>query len=143
MTPPRRSGTKPDPGSPSDWLAHAESDLNIARLARDRADILPAQVCFHAQQAAEKALKAVLLARGIEFPFIHDIEELLEIAEQGGLTVPANVAEAGSLTPYAVESRYPGAREAIHPAEVVEAIGLAEAVVAWAAATIAAPEKRS
>lgn len=46
---------------PSDWLAHAESDLNLARLAKGHENILAEQVCFHAQQATEKALKAVLL----------------------------------------------------------------------------------
>ena len=53
MTP---AGRRPPPGSPEDWLAHAKSDLNLARLGKDRQEILPEQVCFHAQQAAEKAL---------------------------------------------------------------------------------------
>ena len=87
MTPPRRSSTKPDPGSPSDWLAHAKSDLNIARLARDRADVLPAQVCFHAQQAAEKALKAVVMgAAGLVFPAAVIREIRARIAKDEGLT---------------------------------------------------------
>ena len=134
MTPP---GRRPPPGSPEDWLAYAESDLNLARLARDREEILQEQVCFHAQQAVEKALKAVLLARRIEFPLTHDIEELLETAEHGGLLVPSEVADAGSLTPYAVAVRYPGHSEAITQADVDEAIRLAEGVVAWARAIIA------
>ena len=70
------------PGSPKDWLAHAQSDLNLARIARVQKDILPEQSCFHAQQAVEKALKAVLLFKKIEFPLVHDIEELLELAKQ-------------------------------------------------------------
>jgi hypothetical protein len=41
------------------------------------------QVCFHALQAEKKAIKALLLCRGIEFPLTHDIEEPLEIAEKG------------------------------------------------------------
>ena len=49
------------PGSPREWIEHARSDLALARLGRDAQDVLPAQVCFHAQQAVEKALKAVLL----------------------------------------------------------------------------------
>ncbi|MGQ0663986.1 MAG: HEPN domain-containing protein [Pseudomonadota bacterium] len=137
MTP---TGKRPPPGSPEDWLAHAESDLNLARLARDRQEILPEQVCFHAQQAAEKGLKAVLLARRVEFPLSHDIEELLEIAEQGGLLVPPDVSRAGSLTPYAVATHYPSHREEIAPADVEEAIRLAERVVAWATAVIASSE---
>jgi len=80
-------GKRPPPGSLEDWLSHAESDLNLARLARDREEILPEQVCFHAQQAAEKALKAVLLSRGIEFPLVHAIQVLVQIA-QGGVVVP-------------------------------------------------------
>ena len=130
-------------GSPEEWLAHAESDLNLARLGKDRDDVLPEQVCFHSQQAAEKALKAVLLHRKIEFPFIHDIEALLEIMTQSGLLVPPNVADAGALTPYAVEARYPGYEEEIAPSQVDEAIHLAESVVAWAAGTIARQEQSS
>jgi len=42
--------------SPQQWLAHAQSDLRLARLA-EKNDILPEQICFHAQQAVEKAFK--------------------------------------------------------------------------------------
>jgi hypothetical protein len=73
MKPRGRRRKRLAPSSPKEWLAHAESDLNLARLAKDRDNVLPEQVCFHAQQAAEKALKAVLLHHKIEFPFIHDI----------------------------------------------------------------------
>jgi HEPN domain-containing protein len=41
-------------------MKHAESDFMLAQLARDNATVLSQQVCFHAQQAAEKALKALL-----------------------------------------------------------------------------------
>ena len=121
------------PGSPKDWLAHAESDLNLARVAREQKDVLPEQTCFHAQQTAEKALKAVLLFKGIDFPLVHDIEELLELAKQNGLALPREVSDAGTLTPYAVEARYPGRLEEITSSDVDEAIHLAEAVLRWAA----------
>jgi HEPN domain-containing protein len=110
-------------------------------LGKDRDDVLPEQVCFHAQQAAEKGLKAVLLHRKIEFPFIHDIEALLEIMTQSGLVVPPDVADAGVLTPYAVEARYPGYEEEITPSQVAEAIRLAERVVSWALDVITGHEK--
>ena len=86
-------------------------------------------------------MKAVLLHRKIEFPFIHDIEALLEIMTQSGLLVPPNVADVGALTPYAVEARYPGYEEEITPVQVDEAIRLAESVLAWAAGTIARQEQ--
>lgn len=138
MTPP---GDRRSAGSPEDWLAHAKSDLSLARLARDREGVLPEHVCFHAQQAVEKSLKAVLLFRQIEFPLIHDVEELLELAEQGGVALPPEVADSSALTPYAVEARYPGHWENITPKDVDEAIRAAERVVAWAAAMIASQGK--
>lgn len=49
MSPPRKKGI---PNTPRDWLAHAESDLNLARLAQNRKEILQEQVCIHAQQSA-------------------------------------------------------------------------------------------
>jgi HEPN domain-containing protein len=140
---PQKQGSKPQvPGSTEEWLTHAESDLNLARLAKDHTEILPEQVCFHAQQAAEKALKAVLLHQKIEFPLIHDIEALLEIATQSGVSLPSDVAEAGELTPYAVEARYPGYEEDITPEQVDKAIRLAEGVVTWAR-TIITPHEQS
>jgi HEPN domain-containing protein len=45
-------------GSSEEWLRPAQSDLNLARLGRHQPGVLLEQVCFHAQQAAEKALKA-------------------------------------------------------------------------------------
>ena len=104
MTPPKKDSKLQVPGSTEEWLTHAESDLNLARLAKDHTEILSEQVCVHAQQAAEKALKAVLLHHKIEFPLIHDIEALLEIASQSGVSAPSDIAEAGALTSYAVEA---------------------------------------
>lgn len=60
------------PGSPAEWLNHARSDLRLAIVARRHKDILLEQVCFHAQQACEKALKAVLLSKEVGFPLVHD-----------------------------------------------------------------------
>ena len=119
-------------GSPDDWLKHAESDLRLARLAAESPDIRPEQACFHAQQAAEKAIKAVLLSRQIDFPFTHDIEELLELAESNGVELPAGVRDAGILTPYAIETRYPGYSMELTDADIDEAMRTAEQTVEWA-----------
>ena len=58
------------------WLAYAESDLAVAGGA-DRPGVLTETLCFHAQQAAEKAIKAGLVAGGAEPPRTHDLEMLL------------------------------------------------------------------
>jgi len=133
MTPPLKHGP---PGSPQDWLVHAESDLNLARVARERKDVLPEQVCFHAQQAAEKSLKAALLFKRIEFPLVHDLETLIGLLHENSVSFPPEIRDAGSLTPYAVEARYPGHLEEITPSDVDEAIRLAEAILRWASGVL-------
>lgn len=128
------------PGSPDEWIDHAKSDLRIAHLAAGDELVLRSQACFHAQQAAEKAIKAVMLSQRIRFPLTHDIEELLEIAESNGLALPEDVAEAGNLTPYAVEARYPGYWHEITEDDLKEAIRLAEITVKWADEMTREPE---
>jgi len=122
------------PGFYDEWIKYAESDLKLARLAQDNGEVLPAQICFHTQQSVEKALKAVLIVCGIDFPLTHDIEVLLELADQNRIELPPELANAGLLTPYAVETRYPGLWEEISEADVGEAIALAKNAVHWAKA---------
>lgn len=119
------------PPSPEEWLIHARSDLKLAKIGLNK-DILPEQICFHAQQAVEKALKSVLLFYNVDFPFTHDIEELLDVFEANKISVPAHLLDVGILTPYAVETRYPGFWGEISESEVSEAISLAKKVIKWA-----------
>jgi HEPN domain-containing protein len=65
-------------------------------------------LCYHAQQAAEKAVKAVLIARSTPFPYIHDVGRLLDLARASGVVVPESLADADLLTDYASMVRYPG-----------------------------------
>jgi HEPN domain-containing protein len=86
------------------WLRNARSDL----LAMGRT-LLPGTLeacCFHAQQAAEKALKGFLVARDRDFPFTHDLEKLVEIASAEDSSFLGLMESAKVLTPYAVELRY-------------------------------------
>ncbi|MBU4211599.1 MAG: HEPN domain-containing protein [Kiritimatiellae bacterium] len=115
-----------------DWIVHARSDLRYAKRGLDDRFILGAHVCFHAQQAAEKAVKALLLAHGRDFPFTHDIETLIHLLKHYHIPIPSCVLRAGSLTPYAAELRYPGDMdEDITQDEVRKAVRLAEQVVHW------------
>lgn len=59
------------------WLSKARTDLTVARVVLEQGpDMDPWVCCFHAQQAAEKALKAVIVAQGAEPPFIHNLVAL-------------------------------------------------------------------
>ncbi|MBI5528368.1 MAG: HEPN domain-containing protein [Deltaproteobacteria bacterium] len=61
---------------------------------------------FHAQQAAEKMLKAIIVAAGGTFPMSHRIAELLDLAKDLRARLPDSFEELRHLTPFAVEFRY-------------------------------------
>ena len=86
-------------------LRKAESDLTNARLCLAAGEALDT-VCFHAQQGAEKCIKAFLAAREVDFPFVHNLEKLITLCRR---TEPAfeQIQDLGrDLTPYAVSLRY-------------------------------------
>ena len=117
------------PDDPREWLNRANSNLAQAK-ARDPGVYLE-DLCFNAQQAAEKALKALLLHRRVRFPFVHDIGELLRHLEESGQIVSEEIWEAEQLTDYAVETRYPGSFEPVTEEEYQEVLALAARCVAW------------
>jgi HEPN domain-containing protein len=94
-------------GDAAEWLLHAESDLQYAMLGRGAPGILQSQVAFHTQQAAEKALKAVLVHASVDFPRTHDLQALLMLIGDGGIAVPPELEGVNALTRFAVETRYP------------------------------------
>ena len=118
------------PGSPENWLRFARSDLELAKVTPPPGVLLEG-LCFHTQQAAEKALKAVLVSCGVFFPKTHSIRMLLDLLPDG-ISVPEEVEDAANLTDYSVMTRYPGDVEMVDEKEYHEAINLAETVVSWA-----------
>jgi len=67
----------------------------------------------------------------MDFPFIHDLGELVAVLARNGVAVPDTVRDAVSLTQYAVQTRYPGAYEPVSDEEWNEAVRLAAGVVNW------------
>lgn len=116
-------------------MRRARSNLALAQVGRG-GDVLLEDLCFEAQQAAEKAVKGLLIARALRFPKTHVISELLSLAHEAGIVVPPEIREAGALTPYAVAGRYPVWGEDVSPEEFETALDLARRVVLWASALI-------
>lgn len=87
---------------------------------------------FEAQQAAEKAIKTVLISRNIDFPYVHNLALLLSLLEEHGISAPNAVRRAARLTPYAVDTRYPGVEGPVDEREYVDAVEIAEIVIRWA-----------
>lgn len=61
---------------------------------------------FHAQQAVEKLLKALLTAKHVTYPHTHRIGDLITLANDNGMSIPSPLDALRSLTPFAVEFRY-------------------------------------
>ena len=118
------------PDDPREWLNRARSNLALAR-SRAPGTYLE-DLCFEAQQAAEKAIKSTLIRRGIDFPYVHDLTRLLSLLEEVGEDIPDTVLKAGELTPYALLTRYPGPARPVTAEEHAAAVAIAEAVVRWA-----------
>ena len=110
------------------WLERADSDLKTAELALNAGEDCPTDAaCFHAQQCAEKCLKALLVKLGIEFPFTHDLGALnllLPPELRPGLTPK----QADTLTRYATVTRYPGDYEPISLGEANDAVEIARRI---------------
>lgn len=92
-------------------LTLARDDAAAARVMVDNGEVTDAIIGFHSQQAVEKALKAVLAASGVDFPFTHDLSALIELCEAkiGGAGVPTELEEVDRLSPYGARARYGGA----------------------------------
>jgi len=61
---------------------------------------------FHAQQAAEKMLKALLAAHGVAYPPSHRIAELIDLFKRQGISFPEHFKDVSALTTFAVIYRY-------------------------------------
>ena len=113
------------------WLKRAKSNLVRATMSKVE-DVFYEDLCYDAQQTAEKSIKALLTFYKIKFRFVHDIGELLFTLEQNNIRVPDEIKESVILTYYAVETRYPSPIEPVNEEEYKEAVKLAEKVYHWA-----------
>lgn len=87
------------------WLGKAAEDLAVAELILNSIVAVRWAAGFHAQQAAEKALKAVLVASGIDFPRTHSLERLADLL--GDTAKIFDRSALIDLSPWAVAGRYP------------------------------------
>ncbi len=104
---------------PQAWFKQAKDDLGVAKLTRDNG--YNCQSCYFASQAAEKALKGLILELGVEPAYTHVLGELIKQLNQLGCNVEAfDSLPLSSLTP---------AAELFEPADANQAISMAAAVL--------------
>jgi HEPN domain-containing protein len=128
-----------NPDDPQSWVAKAENDLLNIRNNLASAKVPWDTVCFHAQQAAEKMLKALLVSQGRTLARTHDLVALLAEAVAAGHALESVEAECSLLAPYAVLLRYPAALPEPTEQEGRDAVAAAERVCARVRTVLAAP----
>ena len=88
------------------WLFRANEDIAvIEKLFESEPELYASTICFHAQQAVEKFLKAFLVFHNIDFPKTHDLDYLL--LECKKIDAKNFDIDLGSLTDFGVSIRYP------------------------------------
>ncbi|MBI4802029.1 MAG: HEPN domain-containing protein [Elusimicrobia bacterium] len=107
------------PDYAEEWIRKARADklaaeraLKDAKRNKDQTEI----ACFHAQQCAEKYIKAVLSMLGLPVPRIHDLLALAGILKKKGFPCAKLEKSFRTLNHFAVEIRYPGFSAAVSEA---------------------------
>ena len=122
------------PDDPREWLNRARSSL---RLAEGRSDgVYLEDLCYAAQEAAEKAIKAVMMARDVAFPYVHQLEVLLDVLEAAGFPVPPEVRKVARVAAFRPDQRYPG-RQVVTAARHARSLEGARSIVDWASQELA------
>lgn len=91
-----------------EWFLRAQDDELSSKDILDDREGSPNTVCFLSQQIAEKVLKAFLCFYGVEFPKVHQLDELLKLCEKIDIEFNSLVDDAEDLTPFYISTRYPG-----------------------------------
>jgi HEPN domain-containing protein len=115
----------------------------VNRFSEDRS-IPDETIGFHAQQAVEKMLKAVLAHRAITYRRTHQLEGLVALPQDAGIPFPPELSEAVALTPYAVELRYdllPIDDDAAAPFDRQWAKRCVERIAEWASSVVGEKEE--
>jgi HEPN domain-containing protein len=123
-------GKKRLPDNPVGWIARAKSSLALA--TGRTPGVLYEDLCFQAQQAAEKALKAVFVSKKIPYQYTHDISILLSSLELQGIEIPLPLWDAVTLTSFVSDTCYPGTATPVTKEEYHEAVRLAQEILCWA-----------
>ena len=118
------------------FLRIARSDLRAFDILANHPDSEFGPTCFHAHQAIEKSLKAVLTLLELDFPRTHDLEELAQSIIDHGVNPPITPRDYRRLNPFAVAFRYDDQIIALVTRE--EAGRIARQTLAWAETVVSA-----
>jgi len=115
--------------SHDEWLKRARSSLGLAKSSGDES-VYYEDLCFQAQQAVEKALKALLIYHGVEPERTHNLYRLLEELERF-VQIDDKVRSVLKLYNFAVLTRYPGEYLKVEKEEYEKSVAIAENCLTW------------
>jgi HEPN domain-containing protein len=108
------------------WASYAEQDLRLAKHGLTISSSCPYRlIAYHAQQCAEKYLKAYLVFKQLDFPYTHNIRSLMQLCVGDWIV---EISDADELTPYAVTTRYPGIDDRVTRKDAIYGVELAKKV---------------
>jgi HEPN domain-containing protein len=110
-------------------LRRANGDLYACRALAGDAAVDDGVIGFHAQQAVEKALKVGLVVNDVELPRTHDLQFIVGLLRQAGVSLPEAFPDIAWLTPWAAEWRY----DEPYALDRAASLSLADLTVVWAA----------
>jgi HEPN domain-containing protein len=112
------------------WLKKAQEDFTVIE-ALQAIEFPPySMICYHAQQAAEKHFKALLVSKGISPPKTHDLVRLLTMCEEAGFDLGDLFDQCESLLRFASATRYPGEASAPTVAQAHSCVSAAREIEA-------------
>lgn len=117
-------------------LRLADRDIKAFDILKEEPGAHISIVCFHAQQAVEKSLKAVLFSHQIEFKRIHDLVKLARLLGDHGIMLPVMEDQLRRLNPFAVALRYDDVEVALVSLE--ETASLVADIRRWAEEQVSA-----
>jgi HEPN domain-containing protein len=115
--------------SHDEWLKRARSSLGLAKASTDES-VYYEDLCFQAQQAVEKALKALLIYHGAEPERTHNLYRLLEELERFA-QIDDEIRSVLKLYDFAVQMRYPGEYLKVEKEEYEKSVAIAENCLRW------------
>lgn len=112
-----------------EWFCIGIEDFKFAKSSFDDFDEFYSNICVQCHQAVEKYLKGYLVFRGIVFPYIHDLDKLLQICikEQSGFKKFSDDVE--KISGYYIVLRYPVHYKERQRRDAEEALEVAEKII--------------
>jgi HEPN domain-containing protein len=113
------------------YAKKASNDATAAREFADNSEISDEIIGFHAQQAVEKWLKAVMATLNLPQQRTHDIDQLGRLLEDNGVDLPVPRPHLAELTDFAVPLRYEDLLDA-EPLDRQATVALVDQIGRWA-----------